>query len=557
MPIGDGPAERITAAKPGAGRLACAALVALVAAAAFATSLAGEFVWDDTAYLPPVPHLTAVRNPLVFFETSPWAFTTVRAPDVPLYRPLFTLAIWALAPVLGKAPAAWHAFAVSLHVLCSLLVLSLLRRLLPRAPPVALLSGALLFAAHPVHTEAVAWISAFAHPLTTAFALGAAHAQLSHARTNRRSDLVAAVLASAAALLTCEVALVLPVLLAALEWSGRRGRPSASTFVALGVPLVAVLWLRAHAFPDAAVPLRFGVAGAGRALTFAAAYVKDLVIPWPQRTYVSLPPGGVASAATWALALLALAGLGAVVARAPREERATPALAAAWSLLPLAPLAAAALNPNPLFAPRALYLPSVGLALLATWGVTHLPMGRTAWTNAALAITTAALLGACVVATAGWRDDLQVYSRVLDTDPELAVAHLRVGSILSLRGEPAAAQRHLEAAVRLAPDAAQRLDARQELGIHYGVVGRLDVAGALLGAVVAEDPTRAPAWVALGNIALVQQDLGRARDAYERALRIDPDHYEARYDLALALDAIGDAHGAAEIRQRLPAAGPQ
>lgn len=552
-----GCSERDAFAPRASGQAGAAALIAAVAAVAFAGSLAGDFVWDDVAFLPPVPHLTAVTNPLVFFETSPWAFSIMRAPGVPLFRPLFTLAIWALAPVLGDAPAPWHGFAVSLHVLCSVLVLLLARRLFPRAPPFASVAGALLFAAHPVHTEAVAWIAAFVHPLGTALSLAAAHAQLSHARTQRRGYLVAAALASVAALLTSEGTLVLPALLIALEWTERRRRPPAATFLAAIAPLATAIALRARALPTGAVPIGLEVSGVARALSFAAAYVKNLVFPWPQRTYLSVPPGGVADAATWAVALFALAALAVVVARAPRGERAVPALASAWTLVPLAPLAAAALNPRPFFAPRALYLPSVGLALLATWGATRLPAARLAVARAAAAGVTLALLVACAVATAGWRDELRVYARMLEADPGLAAAHLRIGTILSVRGDAAAAEQHLEAAARLAPDAVQRRDAREALGVHHGAAGRLDVAGALLATVVAGDPARASAWVALGNVALLKQDLGHARDAYERALRLDPDGYEARYNLALVLDAAGDARGAEAARRRLPARRPR
>src|SRR6185437_1799202 len=86
-----------------------------------------------------------------------------------LYRPVAQFIYAALWNVGGGRPLAFHVWAVGVHIAAALAVFALLAFAL--APRVAL-CGALLFAVHPVHVEAVASIVGSADALATLLAVG-------------------------------------------------------------------------------------------------------------------------------------------------------------------------------------------------------------------------------------------------------------------------------------------------------------------------------------------------------------------------------------------------
>jgi tetratricopeptide (TPR) repeat protein len=514
------------------------ALVALAALVSFLPTLWSGFCFDDGAFLPPGPRVTSVRNPLVFFGGSVWDFANVVIRDVPLYRPGTTLALWAFAPLLGSSTTAWQVPSVLLHVVATVLVYALARRLVPSSP-LGAAAGALVFALHPVHVEAVAPALGFAHVLASVLALAAIHAQLSHARGGGLRWLVVAAAASAAAMLTTEIAFAVPPLLLLVEWAARRARPSPGVVAAAALPLAFVFWLRSRAISDP-LPLALDGPALGHAVTFAAAYLRNLIVPWPQPLYLSVPRGGVAGPLDWTVAALVVAGAAWLVVRV-RTDRPALLLALGTVALGLGPAIAAGLNPHPLFAPRALYLASAGLALLVAWGADRARAAAPRAAPGALALLAALGLAGCLAGTLGWHDELTVRKRVVASDPEYGPGHLGLALAYAEAGDNEAAERHLAEAVRLTRDPAHRADAAEELGRRLGESGRLPEAERMLRSAVADAPGRATAWNNLGNVLWLLGRLPEARDAYERALAIVPDSHEAVQNLARVRSALGVA----------------
>ncbi len=85
------------------------------------------------------------------------------------FRPLFVLAWWIQYHVWGDSPIGYHAFSLLCHAANALLVFLLGRRLTGSLP--AALIAALLFAVHPLHSEAVVWVCCQADLLAAGFAL--------------------------------------------------------------------------------------------------------------------------------------------------------------------------------------------------------------------------------------------------------------------------------------------------------------------------------------------------------------------------------------------------
>ena len=440
-------------------------LLFLVAVGIYLPTLRADFVWDDHDLVETDPAVQAPglvqRLPDLLrhgFGSSPFS-----AAPGPYYRPLTTLTLATDLHLGGGRPWAFHLTNVLLNALVVLLVHELLKRSGIGARWAFL--GALLFAAHPVHAEPVAWVAGRADLLATLFFLTAYVAYRSLATANagasfgRRAGpagpwLVAmlVLVAFALAILAKEVALVLPLLLAGeLGLARRRPRPA--------IAAVAAVWLVALAY----VPLRTaalaGLApGAAATESLAARLLHAplvigralaiLVAPWQLAPlYPPLRPDGPVVAA------LAIALLAVVVAIArPAARRTLGPLGRPAGLFGLALLPVLGIVPLVIpFGERFLYLPSAAFVwALATLGEQVPRSGRT------LAMVAAGLL-ACVYTVRTvtylptWRDDVALFSRLLADHPRSAPALNQLGVAYASRGEPARARDALVRAVRLAP----------------------------------------------------------------------------------------------------------
>jgi hypothetical protein len=143
-----------------------ALLVSIVALSAFANSAFNDFAYDDDAIV--------VQHPVVTEGRALDAFSSPYWPEVVsgsgLYRPV-TLASFALEWGLWNGnPAGFHVVNILVHAAVSLMVFFLV---LAVSAPIPALVGGALFAAHPVHTEAVANVVGRAELYSALFVLGA------------------------------------------------------------------------------------------------------------------------------------------------------------------------------------------------------------------------------------------------------------------------------------------------------------------------------------------------------------------------------------------------
>ena len=142
-------------------------LVALAAIAVYANSIANGFALDDTYIVQVNSRVHDLTNFRSIWLTPYWPFL---GQELGLYRPL-TIFLFALQWAAGNG-AAWvfHAVNVGLHGLVTALSYLLLVRLTNRT---AAFVGALIFAVHPIHTEAVANVVGQAEIVAAAAVLGA------------------------------------------------------------------------------------------------------------------------------------------------------------------------------------------------------------------------------------------------------------------------------------------------------------------------------------------------------------------------------------------------
>jgi hypothetical protein len=348
------------------------ALVASVAVVASILILANDFTNDD---------IHVIVNNVRVQELSRWRewFTEAYWPppfSPDLYRPL-TLALLAGEYAFGAGqPEAFRLLSVVLYVIGAVAAFRLARRVVP--DPYALAAG-VLFAAHPVHVEAVALGVGQAELAVGLFAMIIVERYIHWRReaTLTPRHLVVLVILYAAACLFKEQALTIPALMIAAEiWvlprpSVRETRPllialAAAAGVALVIMLArrAVLGDLAGTFTAEAL---VGLGYRGRLLTMLGVVPEWLrLFLWPAHLRGDYSPQEITAAV--AIGLRQTLGIVLIAAfvggwiwshlRAP-----VLAFALAWIAVGLFPVSNVLVPTGIILAERTLYLPSFGVVL--------------------------------------------------------------------------------------------------------------------------------------------------------------------------------------------------
>lgn len=446
---------------PSARQLLITAAIAAASAAAYHRAVTtNDFAWDDGYIVLDNPAIRDLANVPGMFA-APWAsgvgYALGDAQNRPYYRPLplASMAVdWAVA---GPDPAVFHATNIATHVLASLLLLAWLRRLLPQDSwkPAAL--AALLFAVHPVHTEAVNVVSYRTTLLSGLFVFGSLAALIAPATPAR---VVAGVAAFVMGLLSKETALVTPGLLLVQDlWLGTLTRRRlVAVYLPLAVAAAAWLAVRAGMTAPAYYSWFDGLTPWQSALMVPRIfflYVRLAVLPWPLCPFydwsiLGAPASPLEPDVLAGSLLLASAVVGAVLLR-----RRVPlaSLGLAWFLLALLPVS----HIVPFFdaaGERFLYVPLAGLVLAAAGAAAAMPASSRTTSGAAVtaALVIALAFGSLTAArTAEWRDSETILRATTRDFPSSVSAHIGLGRLLLGAGRPAEAVPELEEVTRLAP----------------------------------------------------------------------------------------------------------
>lgn len=448
------------------------AVIAL-AVVASATSLSNGFALDDIALVADNARVHSLHEWWQLFAIPYWPAQY----GASLYRPLVTIG-YALQWALGRgAPWVFHLTSVTLYAALCVLVLALLLELLGPVPAVV---SAALFAVHPVHVEAVGNVVGQAELLAAVAAVGACALYVRARRANRLGGAAIASigLLYAIACLCKEHALLLPLLLGAMEWLGI-GRPVSNKATRPSAELRPVVRLFVSLFCIGAAYLIARTSVVGELLgekhlvpVFGARrlWIMLVVVPhwvrlllWPAHLsaeysprQIEIPAGPGPEIILGAVVLVALAALFVALGRsteAPRDERGVARFALAWLAVTLLPVSN--LFSVMLVAERTLLLPSVG-AVLVIGAATSWAMQRaTRPARVALATAVAVVVGAGAVRSSNrqrvWRDDETLFAQMVEDAPLSYRAQFFYGQLLFQRGRRAEGERHVKLAIALNP----------------------------------------------------------------------------------------------------------
>ena len=351
---------------PGYGAI----LVALIALVVYLPALGNGFAFDDVVLIPGDARVTEGQIGTLL-TSSYW-----REQSLSLYRPLTSLS-FAFDWFAGRGSPAWfHFMNIAWHIAASLLVYALLLRYFALA---AALVAAAVFAAHPVHVEAVANTVGRGELIATTLVLAAC---LIWTRVQARSARI--VLGTALyflAMCAKEGAAVLPALLVLIdfadgEWSPRTAggylRRRAPELAALILSFALFVFIRLSIL-DTLAPARVDpsleivTSGWHRILTALQAWPVALkLLVFPSVLLADYGPRILMPIAEWntlavlgATMIIALVGGGAAALFAGQR---TAALALLWYPVAILPVSNFLLPIGVVFAERVLYLPSVAFS---------------------------------------------------------------------------------------------------------------------------------------------------------------------------------------------------
>lgn len=515
--------------------LLAALAAALLAVAAHANGLGGEFVLDDRAFLVDNPNLTEPHDLSYFFTGDIYSYSSVPI-STDIYRPLFFAILWLGNILWPGSPLALQLFSLSLHLAATLLVLAVIPRLLSGISPLSAGIGACLFAVHPVHVEAVAWISAFVHPMAAVLILASYLFHDHHRRTKIVYSYGLAGSLFLIALFASETAVGYPFLILSCDWI-RYGRQRLLWAAPYFLLLAFYLAIRNAALGQAA-PLIFSDPNAWlRFPVFLAEYLRHLILPYPQPLYLAMPPRWEISLVS-GLAAVTLVALFFFLLARPDRDRRGPLLAGAWISATLLPPLAATFHPTPLFTMRSLYIPSVGIAILVAWFVsTYAPVRRKAGIGA-IAVLLSVGMATTISANRNWLDNGRVYRQIIAFNPKHFGGYLALGNSLERTGETQAAVQQYEKAVVLAGPK-DKADPLEALALLLGQSGESARSLEIFRQLTILEPNRSSAWVGVGTNLWYLGRLPEAADAYRRANAADAGNWEACYNLVLVLKKLG------------------
>lgn len=485
-------------------------IVALLSAVVYLNTLWCGFVWDDDTHILKKTHIAPLSESAKFFTKS----VTQSSQIIGMYyRPLFSLSLSIDHAIFGDNPIGFHATNILLHILSSLLATLLARRLLES--DVGGFIAGLIFAVHPAHSEAVAWVSARVHPMGAIFVMLAVYFYaLFRDDEGKTRHIVASIIATALAGLSVEIGVMAIFLIALYELIYKR--PSRIIFLLpYALTLVLYLGVRNHVLKGilrntSATPIWIRLLDA---VNIAGTYLREFILPINLKLGYDIKTVGYEHRGVMFFEVfLLVSSFFALIYFARNLSKGRPHKAVvfglAWFFLCIAP----ALNivqrifPFPMSL-RYLYIPSFGLVLaIGAFVPDGLLSLRTAKAGLAGVVLAMGLL--VMRENARWKDDLTMFKGMVADNPDSWPARFFHADAYNKAGLDEEAIAEFKEALRLNDP---------------------------------NDPIRRE-WFMHGSLSFLYAKKGMTDEAIkegEKALSQKPDFFEIRYNLGMMYENKG------------------
>jgi len=463
--------------------------------------------FDDDTYIVGNTHVQAGLT----WNTVKWSFTTF---DEGNWDPLTWLSHALDCGLFGLHAAGHHFVSALLHAMNATILFWLLWS--ATGSTWRSLMVAALFGVHPVNVESVAWAAERKNVLSMFFFLLALLAYGWYARQPKLRRYGVVFLLYLLALMSKPQVIIFPFLLLLWDyWPLRRCAAQLSPGAAPereGTPRFSALWLLLEKAPLFLLSVASAVVTviaersahalrtssdfslANRIETALTSYVRYVgMAVWPSKLAVLYPHPTVLFPA-WQVVAAVLVLL-VVTAIAVWQRRERPCLVVGWlwflgSMFPMIGIVQVGAHA---LADRFAYIPFIGLFVVGVWLVSEAAARISLSRTAQVAIASAVLLGYSAMAysqIAYWRDSYSLFAHAIQVTDANPIAEGNLGSALMELQRPDLAVPHLERAIRLMPTLSTA---------HYN----------------------------LGTLLQRQNELDRAQQEYQLALKYGSDEREA------------------------------
>ncbi len=472
-----------------------------------------------------------------------------------LYRPFSQIMFaveWEISP--GN-PALSHFLNVLFYATSGSLLFMILRRILPGRNAFPALLAALLWLFHPVHSEVVANIKSRDEIMAAFFLFLSVLSLMEFLKSSKRRYMAGSLMCFLLALFSKESAIAFLFIFPIISWyflrvSVKRNLFASASFL---IPTALYLLARQSVLAKYAVPLtitaadNFLVAAPDAASRVATAIMilgkYLLLLFYPYRlvcdySYNQIPIVGFDSPLVW-ISLVAYAAA-LVYALINFTKKSVVVFAIIVYLVTISICSNMIILIGTSFAERLLFLPSVGICLLAGVAISRLAEGpftrekESAIKNKSALLIAIIILSLFAVRTvtrsAEWKNEWTLISADIQRSPNSARMRYAHGIALRDRGKEQRSEdayrdymkqaiREFERCVSILPT---YMEAYQELGLAWQRLGNADKALQCYERALKLDPKKAATYSNMAIIFFDRKDYDKALELHQKAVALDP-----------------------------------
>ena len=542
-------------------------MILVLTAGAFVRTLGFGFVYDDQLQIVNSVSAHSWRFFPQYFTMHVWKYAQP-ANSPTYYRPIFLVWLLINYTLFGLEPLWWHLTTILAHLTATLMLYLLARRLTGERT-VAIVAS-LVFGLHPIHVEAVAWVSGVTEPLLAVFIVSSFLCYTNWRRQNGKQWLsgwfAGSLVLYALALLEKETAVAFPTIILAYEWMYlspeghgsvirrlqrvQRALKAAAPYLVLAVSYLAIRSVVLGGFRVLTIPLQWST----MILTEPSVlfrYIRLLVWPVGLSPFYDLPYTTQPSFSSFILPTMIVIFAALALYFWSRRSRSV-AFASVWIVALLLPvLNLRAFGPEELVHDRYLYLPSMGFAILVglAFGKLRVSPAKIGGQPLELVLSAAAftclLIFGIVKQSGYWENNLLLFRHAVSAAPENSLAKHSLAIELGTLGMYNEAIPLLQRVLEIRP---RSFEANAALGRYYFATGAYLQAGLYLSRALELRPNLSRtlyAYLALSRAEL--GDLDSAEDTIRQGLKIvplDPDNRMIHSALGEVLKRRGDLRGA-------------
>ncbi len=522
-------------------------LILLVTFAVYFNALSNGFVFDDIQDVVENPWIRDIRYLPQIFSSNVAGFNAAYATSY--YRPLIHVIFMLAYAVFGLSPWGFHLVNILFHACASLLLFFIASKLILGFDPYPwpgrfspAFYAALLFAAHPINTGTVDWVSGVMDASFAFFFLLSLYLYM-RSEDGGKYNYYLSIVSFFLSTLCKEPALTLPFVLIAYDYTFKKSDFSLSRYAKRYLPYLAVMGIY--------FVLRFNALGSFapskthidltvyqyviNIIHLFSQYIVKLIFPFNLSAIYRFHPLTTIFEPNAMIALIVVLGF-AFFAYTMRKDKVIffSLFIVVFPLLPA--FAITSIAGDSVFAERYLYLPSAGYAIILALLLTRIRLS-VSYKNTILAIVFFVLIvsysAGTIVRNTAWKNSFTLWTDTVRKAPDSAVAHKYLGFALYTDGRLDEAIEQYKAAVGLDPN---NEDVHLNLGAAYYVKGWTDQAMTEYQTVLMLNPNNSVAHCNLGDAFLADGLIDDAVEHYQIAIEINP-------GFAAAYNGLGRAFG--------------